>query len=167
MSSDTPDHQLSSSSTVALMLGNHPVHILDTRVGSCDSLLNEILSSQSEPVIVLGLHLSPARELIRICKRLLLFGHPDLGGIQKTIANSEWDLDSAIAVFPNVYSVRFCFPYDCDHAHRFLIEQILSPRNYSLNAKTRWLLKIYGILLSIIPRPTFLYQAVYIRIHRE
>lgn len=164
------DHHLSPHSYVAMMLGDFPVRMVDGKSRSSISATVESLAHDTDSdTFVVGLPLSPLREVIFAGSRILGLkpGMPGgMGYFTQSIANAGWQLEEAIAVFPNLESARFCFPVEDTDSHRFLIREILYSRRYSLNRRTRFLLSVYRILVSIIPQPAFLYQSSFVRIRR-
>jgi hypothetical protein len=155
------DHHLDAASNVQFALGDYPVH----EVGTRDELLT-LLGETVDPTLILGARLSPRKEL------LALFGigtrsFGALKGVHALLSENGWKVEESIAVLPTFDSARFCFPTADSASHRFLLQELLVPRRYSLPLLTQCLLHIYFGMLRLIPGIQLLYRGLYIRVTRS
>jgi hypothetical protein len=164
------DHHITGSSNINMLLGEYPITISKgMHIKTLSHEFTTLTDSADSNYIIIGLQLSPPREAIHWLTSPLGFKshlQGTLNYFEREMGELGWKIEESIAAFPNLESARFCFPMTDTNSHRFLINEILFSRRYSLAIKTRTLLWIYKFLVSILPRPTFLYRAVYIRIRR-
>jgi len=170
MSEHNPENHLSPFSNVKLLLGDHPIRMVDGRKRR--SILKGIEGWDDDlgtEIIVVGVRLSPVREIFSMVVGIAGWKPRFYGGLnffQKRAAKSGWEVEESVAAFPNLESDRFCFPVSDRDSHRFLINQVLYARRYSLNRRMRTLLNVYRFLLFIFPNPGFLYQSMFVRLRR-
>ncbi|MFP6582859.1 MAG: hypothetical protein VCD00_09925 [Candidatus Hydrogenedentota bacterium] len=165
MPDSMPDHHLDAASNVQFALGVHNVHLIDV-----SHSIESLIDSSEESTLIVGLRLSPKKELLdRLARRIGLQKRESgtFHDISDRVVAKGWSLEDGVAVLPTLDSARFSFPLDDAASHRFLIREILLPRRYSLPLKLQLLLRVYALLLALRPGIRFLYRGVYIRIRRS
>jgi hypothetical protein len=64
------------------------------------------------------------------------------------LINSEFKIENILAVYPNIYTPRFCFNLNDSSSHKLLINEILLPRKYSLTYINRLLLMVFSNIVT-------------------
>lgn len=168
MSTVNEEHHLAPHSHVQMILGEFPVHVLEGRSGpDLEEEFQQLVPSTAETCLIVGVQLSPVRALWQYLARggILRRGIQAWSDrIEAPFKSAGWRCEEMVAVFPNLRSARFLFPSTDSDSHRFLVNEILFPRRYSLSTKSRMMLNVYCLLMRVFSRPVFLIPSVFIRV---
>jgi hypothetical protein len=163
------NEKLSPHTNILLVLGKEPqgIYHIPMQDDEIDRLLKSFLTNdQGNSGMVFGLHLSLKKEILGYLANLIRL--PDVKGSLKwfitNAAKRGLRVCKCVAVLPDVTSPRFCFDYEDSSTHRFLINDILFPRRYSLTMLTRFLLHVYKLCVNKLSMATFLYRGIYVRL---
>ena len=160
---------MSPNTNILLILGKEPqgIYRIPNQEKGIDHVIKSLLTDgQGNREMVFGLHLNVKYEMLGYIAALIRL--PAVKGSLKwfiaSAAKRGLRVCKCIAVLPEVTSPRFCFDYGDPATHRFLINEILFPRRYSLTVLPRFLLHIYKLCVNHLSRATFLYRGVYVRL---
>lgn len=163
------DH-LDPLTNVKFVLGDAPRYTIRLGKEVMEELNSKLERHSTGDVIVLGISISIYTELLAHVIDSLGINASLIGSYNSLLAHLSkkgFEVTDEIAVLPSIDLCRFCFPRGSPACHRFLIDQILTPRRYSLSLSSRILFRIYTFIAEHTKRATFLYPGVYIRIIKK
>ncbi len=163
---------LAPSAGIQRLFGVYEIHYIDLKGGAPDLgglLTGSPADSVEKERVILAVHADPLRELLEKITGFFSGGRgrpQSMRRLRHDLASFQWRVKRMAAAFPNFNSARFFLPFDDDASHRFLVNDILVPRRYSLPLFLRLCIHLYNIVLKTLNDSSFLYRYVYILVER-